>query len=44
MATTHQIISGYSHIAVVCTDLDAARAFYCDLFGFEELPRPDFGV
>ena len=44
MATTQQIISGYSHIAVVCTDLDAARAFYCDLFGFEELPRPDFGV
>ncbi len=44
MATTKQIISGYSHIAIVCTDLDAARVFYCELFGFDELPRPDFGV
>lgn len=44
MATTKQIVSGYSHIAIVCTDLVAARAFYCGLFGFEELPRPDFGV
>jgi catechol 2,3-dioxygenase-like lactoylglutathione lyase family enzyme len=44
MATPKQIVSGYSHIAIVCTDLDAARAFYCELFGFEELPRPDFGV
>lgn len=44
MATTKQNVSGYSHIAIVCTDLVAARAFYCGLFGFEELPRPDFGV
>ena len=44
MSTTNQIISGYSHIAIVCTDLDAARAFYCGVFGFDELPRPDFGV
>ena len=44
MASTEPIVSGYSHIAIVCTDLGAARAFYCGLFGFEELPRPDFGV
>lgn len=44
MATNKQNVSGYSHIAIVCTDLDAARVFYCELFGFEELPRPDFGV
>lgn len=36
-------VSGYSHVAVSVTDLDAARDFYCDLLGFEELPRPDFG-
>jgi catechol 2,3-dioxygenase-like lactoylglutathione lyase family enzyme len=28
----------------VCTDLDAAKSFYCELLGFDELPRPDFGV
>jgi catechol 2,3-dioxygenase-like lactoylglutathione lyase family enzyme len=36
-------VSGYSHVAVSVTDLDAARDFYCDLLGFEVLPRPDFG-
>ena len=36
-------VSGYSHVAISVTDLDAARAFYCDLLGFEVLPRPDFG-
>lgn len=44
MSTTNQIISGYSHIAIVCTDLDAAKSFYRELLGFDELPRPDFGV
>ena len=34
---------GFSHVAVSVTDLDAARRFYCDLLGFEELARPDFG-
>lgn len=37
-------IEGYSHIAIAVTDLAAARSFYCDLLGFEELPRPDLGV
>jgi glyoxylase I family protein len=36
-------VSGYSHVAISVTDLDAARDFYCDVLGFEELPRPDFG-
>ena len=37
-------IAGYSHLAIPVTDLGAAREFYCDLLGFEELPRPDFGI
>ena len=36
-------VSGYSHVAISVTDLDEARGFYCDLLGFEVLPRPDFG-
>ena len=36
-------VSGYSHVAVSVTDLDAARDFYRDVLGFE-VPRPDFGV
>jgi glyoxylase I family protein len=36
-------VSGYSHVAISVTDLDVARDFYCDVLGFEELPRPDFG-
>ncbi len=36
-------VSGYSHVAISVTDLDAARDFYCDILGFEVLPRPDFG-
>jgi catechol 2,3-dioxygenase-like lactoylglutathione lyase family enzyme len=36
-------IAGYSHVAVMVDDLDAAIAFYCDTLGFEKLPRPDFG-
>lgn len=35
--------SGYSHVAVSVTDLDAARDFYCGVLGFEVLPRPDLG-
>jgi len=36
-------VAGYSHVAVSVTDLAAARDFYCDVLGFEELRRPDFG-
>jgi extradiol dioxygenase family protein len=37
-------INGYSHLAIVVDDLDAARGFYCSQLGFAELRRPDFGV
>jgi len=36
-------VAGYSHVAIAVTDLAAARDFYCGIFGFEELRRPDFG-
>ena len=36
-------VAGYSHVAIAVDDLEAARAFYCGIFGFTELPRPDFG-
>jgi catechol 2,3-dioxygenase-like lactoylglutathione lyase family enzyme len=36
-------VAGYSHVAVMVDDLDAAIAFYCDTLGFRQLPRPEFG-
>jgi catechol 2,3-dioxygenase-like lactoylglutathione lyase family enzyme len=36
-------VAGYSHVAIMVDDLDAAMTFYCDVLGFEVLPRPDFG-
>jgi catechol 2,3-dioxygenase-like lactoylglutathione lyase family enzyme len=36
-------IAGYSHVAVMVDDLDAAIGFYRDVLGFSMLPRPDFG-
>jgi len=36
-------IPGYSHVAIAVDDLDAARRFYCEVLGFEEIRRPDFG-
>jgi glyoxylase I family protein len=44
VTTRPVVISGFSHVAISVNDLDAARHFYCDLLGFEELPRPDFGI
>lgn len=38
------MIAGYSHVAIVCTDLGEARSFYIDTLGLSELPRPDLGV
>ncbi len=37
-------MTGFSHVAIAVTDLDAARDFYCGVLGFEELPRPDLGI
>lgn len=39
-----ELTSGFSHVAIVVTDLDEARAFYCGTLGLVELPRPDLGV
>ena len=37
-------IAGYSHGAVMVDDLDAAITFYCEVLGFEPIPRPtEFG-
>jgi glyoxylase I family protein len=44
MATAPITVTGFSHVAIAVTDLEAARAFYCDTLGFEELPRPDLGI
>ena len=33
----------FDHITLVVADLDASRAFYVDLLGMAEVPRPDFG-
>jgi catechol 2,3-dioxygenase-like lactoylglutathione lyase family enzyme len=36
-------VAGYSHVAIMVDDLDAALTFYRDTLGFSVLPRPDFG-
>lgn len=36
-------VLGIHHTNVRVDDLDAARIFYVDVMGFEELKRPDFG-
>lgn len=43
MTATTKTVAGYSHVAIMVDDLDAAMTFYCDVLGFEVLPRPDFG-
>jgi catechol 2,3-dioxygenase-like lactoylglutathione lyase family enzyme len=42
-ATPAITVAGYSHVAIMVDDLEAALAFYCDTLGFSVLPRPDFG-
>ena len=37
-------MSGFSHVAIPCTDVAEARRFYVERLGFTELPRPDLGV
>lgn len=32
----------FSHVSVTVTDLDKAKAFYGDVLGLKEIPRPDF--
>jgi len=31
------------HVTLVVADLDRSRAFFADLLGMKEVPRPDFG-
>jgi catechol 2,3-dioxygenase-like lactoylglutathione lyase family enzyme len=31
-----------NHYMVRVTDLEKSRRFYCDVLGFQEMPRPDF--
>jgi catechol 2,3-dioxygenase-like lactoylglutathione lyase family enzyme len=35
-------ITRLDHFFVRANDLEATRAFYCDVLGFEVMPRPDF--
>ena len=41
MTTATTTFAGFSHVAVTVDDLDAALTFYCDILGFEVLPRPE---
>ena len=34
----------FRHVTITVTDLEQARAFYRDVIGLAEIPRPDFGV
>ena len=36
-------ITGYTHVNILVTDLEAAHDFYIEKLGFSVLPRPDFG-
>ena len=36
-------VKGIDHITIVVKDLDRTRAFYVDVIGMQEVPRPDFG-
>jgi len=35
-------ITQLDHVAIHVADMEASRAFYVDMLGLEELPRPDF--
>ena len=35
-------VTTLNHYLVRCNDLEKTRVFYCDVLGFEEMPRPDF--
>lgn len=35
-------VTALDHYFVRANDLEASRRFYCDVLGFEDMPRPDF--
>lgn len=35
-------VTALNHYLVRANDLEQSRAFYCDVLGFEEMPRPEF--
>ena len=37
-------VEAIQHVALNVTDLGAARRFYLDVLGLDEIDRPDFGV
>ena len=37
------VINGLFHIAIKTNDLEATRAFYCQVLGLRDVFRPDFG-
>ena len=39
-----EMIVGIHHVAIQVADVAAARAFYVDVLGLEEIARPDFPV
>ena len=36
-------VEAIDHVTLVVADLDRSRAFFADLLGMQEVPRPDFG-
>ncbi len=41
--STQAAVQGVHHVSINVEDVDAAKRFYVDLLGLQELPRPDFG-
>ena len=43
MTETSPMVAGLFHVAVKTNDLAATTAFYVEILGLREAPRPDFG-
>lgn len=35
-------VKALDHVTIIVSDLEKTRAFYCDLLGMDEVPRPAF--
>lgn len=40
--TADALLDGVHHVSINVTDVDAAKAFYVNVLGMKDLPRPDF--